>query len=138
MKYLVVSRGLEGEFEIDSAATTYDEEGNPIYPPARRKLAEHGVAVEAKPARRITAEDYQHFDHIIGMDRHNMRDMMRFWNGDPDNKLSLLMQHAGSTADVADPWYTRNYEVAYRDILAGCTALLDHLVASRPPHGTAR
>lgn len=128
MKSLAAKAGLEGEFFVASAATSAEELGNPVYPPARRKLAEHGISCAGKTARRMTAQDYAEFDLLIGMDAANMRNMLRICGGDPDGKLHKLTEYAGRPeADVADPWYTDDFDAAWNDIYAGCTGLLDSL-----------
>ena len=124
MKDLVRKAGLADRFHIGSAATSREELGNPVYPPARRKLAEHGIACAGHAARQLTAQDYENYDLLIGMDRENLRNMRRICGGDPDGKLSLLLDHTGRSRDVADPWYTGNFEATWQDVLAGCQALL--------------
>ena len=125
MKDLAEKAGLAAEFEIASAAATREEIGNPVYPPARRKLAEHGISCAGHAARQLTRRDYAGYDLLIGMDRENLYDMRRICGGDPDGKLHLLMEYAGRPgAEVADPWYTGDFEAAWQDILAGCRGLL--------------
>lgn len=124
MKDLVRKAGLADRFHIGSAATSREELGNPVYPPARRKLAEHGIACAGHAARQLTAQDYENYDLLIGMDRENLRNMRRICGGDPDGKLSLLLDHTGRSGDVADPWYTGDFEATWQDVLAGCQALL--------------
>ena len=124
MKDLVRKAGLADRFHIGSAATSREELGNPVYPPARRKLAEHGIACAGHAARQLTAQDYENYDLLIGMDRANLRNMRRICGGDPDGKLSLLLDHTGRSGDVADPWYTGDFEATWQDVLAGCQALL--------------
>ena len=125
MKDLAEKAGLAAEFEIASAAATREEIGNPVYPPARRKLAEHGISCAGHAARQLTRRDYADYDLLIGMDRENLYDMRRICGGDPDGKLHLLMEYAGRPgAEVADPWYTGDFEAAWQDILAGCRGLL--------------
>ena len=124
MKDLVRKAGLADRFHIGSAATSREELGNPVYPPARRKLAEHGIACAGHVARQLTAQDYENYDLLIGMDRENLRNMRRICGGDPDGKLSLLLDHTGRSRDVADPWYTGDFEATWQDVLAGCQALL--------------
>lgn len=124
MKQLVSEAGREAEFEIASAATSTEEIGNGVYPPARRKLAEHGIGCEGKRARQMTRADYDYYDLLIGMDEENRRNMTRMTGGDPLCKVHLLMEYTGSRASVADPWYTGNFEATWRDCLAGCQALL--------------
>ena len=124
MKDLVRKAGLADRFHIGSAATSREELGNPVYPPARRKLAEHGIACAGHAARQLTAQDYENYNLLIGMDRENLRNMRRICGGDPDGKLSLLLDHTGRSRDVADPWYTGDFEATWQDVLAGCQALL--------------
>ena len=127
MKDLVKKAGLEGQFHIESAATSTEEIANPVYPPARRKLAEHGIGCAGKTARQLRKEDYARFDLLVGMDRANLRNMQRICGGDPDGKLSLLRDYTGRPGDVADPWYTGDFEATWRDVLAGCRGLLKAL-----------
>ena len=127
MKDLVRKAGLDTEFFIASAATSTEEIGNPVYPPARRKLAEHGIGCAGKTARQLRWEDYDRFDLLIGMDSANLRNMRRICGGDPEGKLSLLLDWTGRPGDVADPWYTGDFEATWRDVAAGCQALLTHL-----------
>ena len=124
MKDLVAKHGLAQEFEIASAATCSDELGNPVYPPVRKLLAERGISCAGKTARKITPEDYARYDYIVGMDSNNMRNMLRIFGGDPEKKLSLLMDHTGDFRDVADPWYTRDFHATEQDVDRGCAALL--------------
>lgn len=127
MKDLVKKAGLEAQFEIASAATSTEELGNPVYPPARRKLAEHGISCAGKTARQMTRKDYDYYDYLIAMDHNNLRNMRRFVQDDPEGKVSLLMSHTSRPGDVADPWYTRDFEATWRDVLEGCQALLEEL-----------
>ena len=125
MKDLVKQAGLERHFYIGSAATSTEELGNPVYPPARRKLAEHGIDCTGNTARQLTKNDYGKFDLLIGMDRANLRNMQRICGGDPDSKMHLLMDYSSRPGDVADPWYTGDFETTWRDVLAGCRGLLE-------------
>ena len=119
-------RGLESRFVIASAATTYEEIGNDIYPPMKRALRAHGFPCAPHAARRIVPGDYQAYDLLIGMDDENLYDMRRMWRKDPDGKLRLLMDFAGRPGqEVADPWYTRDFEATMRDVVDGCNGLLD-------------
>jgi len=129
MKKLVKDAGLEADFHIESAATSTEEIGNPVYPPAKRKLAEHGISCSGKTARQITRQDYQNFDYLIGMDQENLRNMRRFYRDDPEGKISLLMDYTDRPGSVADPWYTRDFEATWTDALEGCTGLLQHLLS---------
>ena len=124
MKDLVKKAGLEHQFEIASAAVSREELGNPVYPPARRKLADHGIRCDGKTARQVTAADYAKYDYLVCMDRSNLRLLDRIIGSDPDGKVSLLLDHAGIHRDVADPWYTGDFEATWNDVLTGCTALL--------------
>ena len=124
MKDLVEKAGLEKEIFVASAATSTEEIGNPVYPPARRKLAEHGIGCVGKTARQLRREDYEEYDYLVGMDSANLRNMRRICSGDPEGKISLLLDHTNRPADVADPWYTGDFEETWQDVLAGCTALL--------------
>lgn len=125
MKDLVKKAGLESQFHIESAATSTEEIGNPVYPPARRKLAEHGIDCRGHAARQLHNSDYDRFDLLIGMDKANLRNMYRICGGDFDSKLHLLMEYAGHPdAEVADPWYTDDFEATWRDVLVGCQGLL--------------
>ena len=127
MKYLVDSAGRAGEFEIASAATSTEELGNPVYPPARRLLNSKGIDCSGKYARQITAKDYTYYDLIIGMDNANMRNMKRFWNGDPENKLRLLLDYTGRPGEVADPWYSGDFESTWEDVSEGCRGILEQI-----------
>ncbi len=127
MTDLVRKAGLEDRYEIASAAVSREELGNPVYPPARRKMAEHGIRCDGKTARQVTAADYIKYDHLVCMDRSNLRLLDRIIGNDPDGKVSLLLDHAGLHRDVADPWYTGDFEVTWNDVLAGCSALLREL-----------
>lgn len=129
MKKLVSDAGLEGKFDIASAATSSEELGNPVYPPARRKLAEHGIGCAGKTARRITADDYTKYDLLIGMDYANMRNMTRVFGGDSEAKLKMLMDYTSRPGEVSDPWYSGDFNRAYIDIEEGCRGLLTDLRA---------
>ena len=127
MKDLVEKAGREWEFEIASAATSTEEIGNPVYPPARRKLAEHGIGCAGKTARQLRRDDYEAWDYIVGMDGANLRNMRRICGGDPEGKISLLLDYTNRPGDVADPWYTGDFEATWQDVLAGCRGLLETL-----------
>ena len=124
-KAIARANGLEGAFYVESAATSTEETGNPIYPPARRCLRNHGIPFDAcKTARQISFEDYRQYDMIICMDTLNLRWLSRIIPDDPERKIRLLMSFAGSNRSVADPWYTGDFETTYNDLLEGCQALL--------------
>ena len=127
MKYLAAEAGRSGEFEIASAATSTEELGNGVYPPARRLLNSKGIDCSGKFARQITAKDYKYYDLIIGMDNANMRNMKRFWNGDSDNKLRMLLDYTDSPGEVADPWYSGDFERTWKDVYAGCRGLMEDI-----------
>lgn len=127
MKKMVEDAGLSDVVVVESAATSREELGNDTHPGTKRVLDEHGIPYTKRHARQITRSDYGEFDYIIGMDRYNMSNMRRAFGGDPDGKLSLMMEWAGYERDVADPWYTGDFETTYDDVEAGCTALLQHI-----------
>ena len=127
MKDLVEKAGKSEKYEIASAATSTEEIGNSVYPPARQKLAEHGISCKGKTARQITRADYSYYDLIIGMDTYNMRNMLRCFGGDDEGKVHKLMDFTSRKGDVADPWYTGNFDATWRDCLEGCTELLKRL-----------
>lgn len=127
MKDLVVKAGREDEFQIESAATSTEEIGNPVYPPARAKLKEHGITCEGYAARQMKKSDYEEFDYIIGMDNENLYYMNRLWPEDPDEKIHLLMDYTSRPGQVSDPWYTRDFEATWIDVLEGCNGLLETL-----------
>lgn len=131
MKKLVKDNGFEKEFFIASSATSTEEiwngVGNPVYPPAKAELKKHGIPCEGKRAVQLNCYDYDRYDLFIGMDSANIRNMTRILNGDPENKIRKLMDYTERGGDVADPWYTRSFDVTYRDVLDGCTALLKEI-----------
>lgn len=129
MKQLVSDAGLSDRFEIASAATSAEELGNPVYPPARRKLAEHGLRCDGKTARQLTRRDIEHYDLLIGMDGWNLRNMRRLFGNRHPEKLHLLLEYTSRPGDVADPWYTGDFDATWRDVLEGCEGLLDALCA---------
>ena len=125
MKDMVHRRGLDDRFEIASAATSREEIGNPVYPPARRKLAEHGISCGGHHARQMTREDYDRYDYIIGMDMANLRNICRITGGDLEHKVSLILDHtARAGQEVADPWYTGDFDETWDDVTEGCEQLL--------------
>lgn len=130
-KDLVRKCGRAEEFEVASCATSREEiwngVGNPVYPPAREELAKHGIGCAGKRAVQLTKEDYNHYDLLIGMDENNIHNMMRILGADPEGKVRKLMDYTGRGGDVADPWYSDRFDIAYRDIEEGCKALLEHL-----------
>lgn len=133
MKYLVAQADLSHQFEIASAATSTDERGRDIYPPAQKKLREKGIPFESRHARQITTQNGEQFDLLICMDHHNIRNAKRILPADSHYKLHLLLEYAGEERDITDPWYTRNFEKAFEDIARGCRALLDALTSEDRP-----
>lgn len=131
LKDVVNKRGIAGEFHIESAATSTEEIGNGIYPPAKAELARHGIGVPGnelgvseKRARQLRRDDYDKWDYIIGMEQLNMSYMHRILGGDPEGKVKLLMDFTGVSEDIDDPWYTGDFEGVYKQIVRGCEALL--------------
>ncbi|MBO4360551.1 MAG: low molecular weight phosphotyrosine protein phosphatase [Eubacteriaceae bacterium] len=131
MKDLISRTEHADSFVIASAATSTEEIrggiGNPVYPPARRELERHGISCEGKRAVLLEKSDYERYDLIIGMDRSNLRNMRRILGGDPEGKCRLLLDYTDSPGDIADPWYTGDFERTWDDILRGCTGLLGQL-----------
>lgn len=125
MKDLIKKAHRENDFYIESAATSTEEIGNSVYPPARRKLAEHNISCAGKTARQMQRSDYDKFDMLVGMDSYNKRNMERICGGDSEGKIHLLKEFSGDYGDVADPWYTGNFEATWQDVLKGCTAILE-------------
>lgn len=125
MKDLIKKAHREKDFYIESAATSTEEIGNSVYPPARRKLAEHNISCTGKTARQMQCSDYDKFDMLVGMDSYNIRNMERICGGDPEGKIHLLKEFSGDYGDVADSWYTGNFEATWQDVLKGCTAILE-------------
>lgn len=132
MKDMVKRKGLESEFVIASCATSTEEIwggiGNPVYPPAKAELAKHKISCESKRAVQLKKSDYDKYDLLIGMDSMNIRNMQRMLGGDPDNKIRKLMEYTDRGGDVADPWYSGRFDIAYRDIYDGCEALLNRII----------
>ena len=128
MKETVRRAGMEDRFHIESAATSTEELGNPVYPPDRRKLAEHGIRCDGKTARQMRREDYDRFDLLIGMDAFNLRNMRRIAGGDPQGKLRLLLDYTDRPGEVDDPWYSGDFDATWRDVTEGCEGLLRHLM----------
>lgn len=127
MKKLVDEASLTTQFEIASAATSTDEIGNPVYPPAKQKLAEHGIGCAGKTARQITRGDFKKYDLVIVMDGNNLSNLERMFGHAYRDKIRLLMDFTPLPHDVADPWYTRDFETTWTDVFEGCTALLHYL-----------
>lgn len=132
MKKLVAEKGLSSQFEISSSATSTEEiwngVGNPVYPPMKRELEKNGIDCRGKMAVQLQKSDYDKYDYLIGMDSANIRNMHRILGGDPENKISKLMDFTKRGGDVADPWYSERFDIAYNDIYEGCKALLEKLI----------
>ena len=144
-KDMVNNRGVSDQFYIASAATSTEEIwngiGNPVYPPAKRELAKHGISCEGKRAVQLKKSDYDKYDYLIGMDQSNIQNMTRIAGGDPEKKIYKMLEFAGDgwkelkagkrnldkVPDVADPWYTGNFDDTWRDVTAGCEGLLKFL-----------
>ena len=136
MKDLVEKNGLSSEFYIESAATSTEEIGNPIYPPAKSELARHKIGVPGnelglsqKRARQMTRADYDRFDYIIGMENLNLSYMNRILGGDPEGKVHLMMDFTDHPEDIDDPWYTGDFSGVYKQILEGCECLLKKCIS---------
>ena len=131
MKSIISERGLSDRFYIASAATSTEEiwngVGNPVYPPAKRELAKHGISCEGKRAVQITKADYGKYDYILGMEERNIRNILRIVGKDPEHKVKLLLDYSDHPRDIADPWYTGNFEATYRDVVEGCEGFLLYL-----------
>ena len=130
MKRLVEERHLTNSFVIASSATSTEEIGNPVYPPAKRELATHGIFCEGKRAVQLKKADYDKYDLFIGMDSYNIRNMEHIFGGDPSRKIRKLLDYTQTSRDVADPWYSGEFDETYQDVLEGCTALLEQLISS--------
>lgn len=129
MKDIVAKAGKSDEFYIASCATSTEEIGNPVHHGTRRKLAEVGISCDGKRAVQLTKSDYNKYDYIIAMDEMNIRNIMRIIKSDPENKVSLLLLHAGMSGSIADPWYTGNFDDTYRDVLLGCKGLFREITS---------
>ncbi len=131
LKDMVEKLNISRRFDIASAATSTEEiwngRGNPVYPPAKKELAKHGISCDGKRAVQLKREDYDKYDYIIGMDYANIRNMHRILGGDPEGKIKLMLEFAGEDREVADPWYTGRFEDTYRDVEKGCKGLLNFI-----------
>lgn len=130
LKDMVTKQGMADQFEIASAATSTEEiwngVGNPVYPPAKEELARHGISCEGKRAVQLKKSDYDYYDYLIGMDTMNLRNMEKI-TGHHGGKMKMLLEYAGSSASVIDPWYSNRFDDTYRDVVTGCTAFLEYL-----------
>ena len=130
-KDMIKKHGIEDRFYVRSAATSNEEKGNPVYPPAKKKLAENGIGCDGKTAVKMTAEDYKNYDYIIAMEKRNVENIMKITGGDPDGKIRLLLDYTDRKGDISDPWFTRDFDRAYNDILDGVTGFLKFLKQGR-------
>lgn len=131
MKDLVSKRGVANHYEIASAATSDEELGNPVYPPAKKKLAEHGIGCAGKTARQVTSSDYDYYDYLIVMEEKNRKYLSYIIGEDIENKVFRLLDFTNHGHDIADPWYTGNFDIAWNEIYEGCNSLLDFLENSK-------
>ena len=134
MKDMVKKAGQEKNFQIASAATSAEKIGHSVYPPARRKLVEHGIQCDGHTARQLANHDYDKYDLLIGMDQANLRNMHRICGGDYADKMHLLLDFTDCPGDVADPWYTDDFEATWRDVLEGCQGLLRFIEKTEAQH----
>lgn len=125
---MVKKAGLEREIYVASSATSREEIGNPVYPPAKRKLKQHGISCEGKRAIQITVDDYKNYDYIIAMESYNIRNMMKIIGDDKDNKVYRLLDFTDNKKDIDDPWYSGNFDITYDEICEGSKALLKHII----------
>ena len=127
MKNLVKKAGLEDRFQIASEATSREEIGNPVHRGTREKLREHGISTDGKRAVQLKRSDYDQYDYLLGMESWNLTNMMRILKNDPEHKVHRLLDFSDRPRDIADPWYTGNFDVTYDDVVEGCEAFLAHL-----------
>jgi len=127
-KKMLSERGISDKFTVESRATSAEELGNPVYPPARAELLRHGIGCNGKYAVQLTRTDYDKYDLLIGMDSANIRSMYRLFVGDPCEKIHKLMDYTARGGDVADPWWSDEFDVTYKDVSDGCAALLESLL----------
>ena len=128
-KKLVLDNGVSDKFYIDSKAVSYEETGNPVYPPARAELKKHGISCDGKVAVTLTKNDYNNYDYFVYMDNWNYRRIISIFGNDNENKVYKLLSFTGSNRDVDDPWYSGDFSTAYNDIYEGCVALLNHILS---------
>ncbi len=127
MQYMVEQKHLSHKYHIESAATSREEIGNDVHYGTKRKLAEVGIPCPRRAARQIIRADYDNYDYLIVMDQMNIRNLYRIIGSDPDHKVHRLLEFAGSDKDIADPWYTGNFDETYNDVVEGVTALIDKI-----------
>ena len=127
MRDMVEKHGLSDQIQVASAATSREEIGNDMYPPAKRKLDKEHIPYTHRQARQVTKADYDEYDLLLCMEQYNIRNLSRIIPSDPKHKIHLLLDYTDSPRDISDPWYTDDFDTAYDDIVAGCTGLLEHL-----------
>ncbi len=127
LKNLVTTRGIADRFHIASAATSYEEIGNPVYPPARAELAKHGIGCAGHAARKLVKADFEEYDYLIAMEQYNLRNIQREFGARLAGQVSLLLDYTDAPGDIDDPWYSGGFDVTYKEILRGCEGLLAHL-----------
>ena len=127
LKDMVKKHHLENQFHIKSAATSYEEIGNPVYPPARRVLANHGISCEGKRARKLIKKDFEDFDYLIAMEEYNLRNIRREFGTNLTERVSLLLDYTDRPGDIDDPWYTGKFDLTYDEIELGCKGFLKSL-----------
>lgn len=128
-KNLIKEKGMEHHFLLDSAATSTEEIGNGVHRGTREKLRQAGISCQDHHAKQMKRQDYETYDYLIGMDDWNIRNMKLITGGDPEHKIYKLLEFTGDSRDVADPWYTGDFEATWRDITAGCDALFNHVTS---------
>lgn len=133
-KDLVKKKGLKEQFYISSSATSTEEIGNHVYPPAMKKLKQHNILCEGKYAVQLKYDDYDKYDYIIAMEEANIRNILRIIKSDSENKVFKLLDFTKNPKDIADPWYTRNFDITYDEILEGCNALLNYIIVKEKIH----
>ena len=127
LQHLVNMRDIADHFYIDSAATSYEEIGKPVYPPAKAELASHGISCKGHAARKLVKKDFEEFDYLIAMEQYNLRNIQRDFGPELTSQVSLLLDYTDTPGDIDDPWYSGGFDVTYRDIERGCEGLLKHL-----------
>ncbi|MBO6113160.1 MAG: low molecular weight phosphotyrosine protein phosphatase [Lachnospiraceae bacterium] len=132
LRKMVREEGIDSFFQIDSAATSREELGNPVYPPARRKLIEMGIDPSGHKAHQMTRKEYDEYDYIIAMDQWNLRNIDRIIGSDTEGKVSLCLDYTDEPADISDPWYTGDFDTAYNDIYRGCEGFLEFVKKEHP------
>lgn len=127
LKHITATRGIADQFYIASAATSYEEIGNPVYPPARTELAKHGIGCSGHAARKLVKSDFEEYDYLIAMEQYNLRNIRREFGDALAKQVSLLLDYTDTPGDIDDPWYTGSFGVTYEEITRGCEGLLEHL-----------